>query len=66
MLFGNFYDYSNAFSIYIEDEKLAGKIRGVIRKNQRSEEYQKAKNEILEREKKLDENRIKRLNSFMN
>lgn len=66
MFFGNFYDYSNAFSIYIKDEKLAEKIRGLIRKNQRSEEYQKAKSEILEREKKLDENRIKRLNSLIN
>jgi hypothetical protein len=66
MLFGNFYDYSNAFSIYIKDEKLAGKIRGLIRKNQRSEEYQKAKSEILEREKKLDEARIKRLNEIIN
>jgi hypothetical protein len=65
MLFGNFYDYSNAFSIYIKDEKLAGKIRGLIRKNQRSEEYQKAKNEILEREKKLEDARIKRLNDII-
>lgn len=66
MLFGNFYDYSNAFSIYVEDEKLAGKIRRLIKKNQKSEEYQKAKTEILEREKKLDEARIKRFNSILN
>lgn len=66
MLFGNFYDYSNAFSIYFFDDVLARKIRRLIKKNQNSEAYIKAKNEILEREKKLDEARIKRLNSILN
>lgn len=54
-LFGNFYDYSNAFSIMTDDEKLAKKLRRLIRKNQRSEKYIKAKNEILESEKIEDE-----------
>lgn len=64
-LFGNFFDYSNAFSIYICDEKLVRKIRRLIRKNQNSEAYIKAKNEILESEKKLDETRTKRLNDII-
>ena len=64
-LFGNFYDYSNAFSILINDEKLVKKLRRLIRKNQNSEAYIKAKNEIFESEKKLDEARIKRLNDVL-
>ena len=64
-LFGNFYDYSNAFSILFFDDTLARKIRRLIRKNQNSEAYIKAKNEILESEKKLDEARIKRLNNII-
>lgn len=63
-LFGNFLDYSNAFSIYTNDEKLANRLRRLIRKNQKTEAYIKAKNEILERDKKLDEARIKRLNEL--
>ena len=65
-LFGNFYDYSNAFSILFFDDTLARKIRRLIRKNQNSEAYIKAKNEILESEKKLEEARIKRLNDIIN
>ena len=64
-LFGNFFDYSNAFSIMTNDEKLAKKLRRLIRKNQRSEKYVNAKNEILESEKKLEEARIKRLNDII-
>lgn len=64
-LFGNFFDYSNAFSIYTNDEKLAGRFRRFIRKNQKSDAYIKAKNEILESERKLDEARIKRLNEII-
>lgn len=63
-LFGNFFDYSNAFSILTDDEKLAKQLRRLIRKNQRSEAYIKAKNEILESEKKLEEARIERLNNI--
>lgn len=65
-LFGNFYDHSNAFSILFFDDTLARKIRRLIRKNQNSEAYIKAKNEILESEKKLEETRIKRLNDIIN
>lgn len=64
-LFGNFYDYSNAFSILISDDKLASKIRRLIRKNQNNPEYIKAKNEIIESEKKLEEATIKRLNDII-
>ena len=63
-LFGNFYDYSNAFSIRTDDVELANRLRKLIRKNQKTEAYIKAKNEILERDKKLDETRIKRLNEL--
>lgn len=63
-LFGNFFDYSNAFSIYTNDEKLAVKLRDLIRKNQKSEKYIQAKNEIIESEKKIEEARIKRLNDI--
>lgn len=63
-LFGNFYDYSNAFSIYTDDEKLANRLKRLIRKNQKSVAYMKAKNDILESERKLDEARIKRLNEM--
>lgn len=42
--FGNFYDYSNAFSIYTDDVKLANRLRRLIRKNQKSEAYIEAKN----------------------
>lgn len=64
-LFGNFFDYSNAFSILIDDEKFAKQLRRLIRKNQNSEAYIKAKNEIFESEKKLEEARIKRLNDII-
>ena len=64
-LFGNFYDYSNAFSILFFDDTLARKIRRLIRKNQNSEAYIKAKNEILESEKKLEEARIKKLDAII-
>jgi len=64
-LFGNFYDYSNAFSVLFFDDKLARKIRRLIRKNQRSDSYIKAKNEIFESEKKLEEARIKKLNDII-
>jgi len=64
-LFGNFWDYSNAFSILLSDERLANKIRRLIRKNQNTEAYIKAKNEIIESEKKLEEARIKRLNDLL-
>lgn len=63
-LFGNFFDYSNAFSIYTDDEKLAAKFRNLIRKNQKSKKYIQAKNEIIESEKKIEEARIKRLNDI--
>ena len=62
--FGNFFDYSNAFSILTDDEKLAKQLRRLIRKNQRSEKYIKAKNEIFESEKKLEEVTIERLNNI--
>ncbi len=45
-IFGNFFDYSNAFSIYTDDIKLADRLRRLIRKNQKSELYVKAKMEI--------------------
>lgn len=64
-LFGNFFDYSNAFSFRTDDEKLAKRLRRLIRKNQNSETYIKAKNEILESEKKLEEARIKKLNDMI-
>ena len=61
-LSGNFFDYSNAFSIFTDDVELACRLRKLIRKNQKSKAYIKAKNEIIERERILDEARIKRLN----
>lgn len=64
-LFGNFYDYSNAFSILFFDDTLARKIRRLIRKNKNSEAYIKAKNEIFESEKKLEEARIKKLSDII-
>lgn len=64
-LFGNFFDYSNAFSIYTDDEKLANRLKRLIRKNQKSVAYIKAKNDILESERKLNEARIKRLNEMI-
>ena len=63
-LFGNFFDYSNAFSIYTNDEKLAKKLRRLIRKNKNGEKYINTRNEILESEKKLEEARIERLNNM--
>ena len=63
-LFGNFYDYSNAFSIYTNDKKLANRLKRLIRKNQKSVAYIKAKIDILESERKLNEARIKRLNEI--
>lgn len=47
-LFGNFFDYSNTFCIYTDDVKLANRLKRLIRKNQKSELYVKAKMEIEE------------------
>jgi hypothetical protein len=60
--FGNFFDYSNAFSFLTDDENLVKKLRKIIRDNQKREEYQKAKSEILEYERKYKERLILRLN----
>lgn len=67
-LFGNFYDYSNAFSILINDEKLVKKLRRLIRKNQRSEKYVNARNGILQFENHIGQmknERIKRLDDMI-
>lgn len=59
--FGNFFDYSNAFSFLTDDEELVKKLRKIIRNNQKTKEYQKAKAEILEDERKYKESLMMRL-----
>ena len=59
--FGNFFDYSNAFSFLTNDEELVKKLRKIIRNNQKTKEYQKAKAEILEDERKYKESLMMRL-----
>ena len=67
-LFGNFFDYSNAFSILTDDEKLAKKLRRLIRKNQKSEKYVNARNEIFQFENHIEQmknERFKRLDDII-
>lgn len=49
-LFGNFYDYSNAFSIFIDENETVEKLKACINQNKKTEKYISAKKDYEERE----------------
>jgi len=63
--FGNFFDYSNAFSIFTNDKNVVKLLTKVIRNNQKTNEYQKARKERIESEEKLERIRMERINELM-
>lgn len=62
--FGNFFDYSNAFSFYTDDAELVEKLTDLIRKNQSFEKYINFKKELEEDERKYKERLQKRLSGI--